>query len=88
MAKAKGGAKEARKITFGKRKGGNRGVALLTPGTRDKGVHRAVDRMKKMKVNEEAEYINESEDSHKAFQDHHNHHVAAFSGSRWLTWTN
>ncbi len=53
-------------------KGGNRGVALLTPGTRDKGVHRAVDRMKKMKANEEAEYINESEDSHKAFQDHHN----------------
>ena len=33
-------------------KGGNRGVALLTPGTRDKGVHRAVDRMKKMKTNE------------------------------------
>lgn len=30
-------------------KGGNRGVALLTPGTRDKGVHKAVDRMKKMK---------------------------------------
>ena len=36
-------------------KGGNRGVALLTPGTRDKGVHRAVDRMKKMKANEENE---------------------------------
>jgi len=53
-------------------KGGNRGVALLTPGTRDKGVHSAVDRMKKMKANEEAEYINESEDSHKAFQDQHN----------------
>lgn len=30
-------------------KGGNRGVALLTPGTRDKGVHKAVARMKKMK---------------------------------------
>lgn len=30
-------------------KGGNRGVALLTPGTRDKGVHRAVERMRKMK---------------------------------------
>jgi hypothetical protein len=36
-------------------KGGNRGVALLTPGTRDKGVHKAVDRMKKMKANEEVE---------------------------------
>lgn len=36
-------------------KGGNRGVALLTPGTRDKGVHKAVDRMKKMKANEEIE---------------------------------
>jgi len=33
-------------------KGGNRGVALLTPGTRDKGVHKAVDRMRKMKTNE------------------------------------
>jgi len=29
-------------------KDSRRGVALLTPGTRDKGVHRAVDRMKKM----------------------------------------
>ena len=36
-------------------KGGNRGVALLTPGTRDKGVHKAVDRMKKMKTNEDVE---------------------------------
>ncbi len=36
-------------------KGGNRGVALLTPGTRDKGVHKAVDKMKKMKANEEIE---------------------------------
>ena len=53
-------------------KGGNRGVALLTPGTRDRGVHKAVDRMRKMKVAEETESINESEDSHKAFQDHHN----------------
>jgi len=44
-------------------KGGNRGVALLTPGTRDKGVHRAVDKMKKMKVNEEMDFpINESSD--------------------------
>jgi hypothetical protein len=39
-------------------KGGNRGVALLTPGTRDKGVHRAVDRMKKMK--EETEQVKEA----------------------------
>jgi hypothetical protein len=45
-------------------KGGNRGVALLTPGTRDKGVHRAVDRMKKMKANEEVEiHENEREDA-------------------------
>ena len=45
-------------------KGGNRGVALLTPGTRDKGVHRAVDRMKKMKANEEVEIQeNEREDA-------------------------
>jgi hypothetical protein len=29
-------------------KDSRRGVALLTPGTRDKGVHRVVDRMKKM----------------------------------------
>jgi hypothetical protein len=44
-------------------KGGNRGVALLTPGTRDKGVHRAVDKMKKMKANEEMDFpINESSD--------------------------
>ena len=44
-------------------KGGNRGVALLTPGTRDKGVHRAVDKMKKMKANEEVDFpINESSD--------------------------
>jgi hypothetical protein len=42
-------------------KGGNRGVALLTPGTRDKGVHKAVDRMKKMK--EEVEQVNELEKS-------------------------
>ena len=40
-------------------KGGNRGVALLTPGTRDKGVHKAVDRMKKMKANEETEQLDE-----------------------------
>jgi len=40
-------------------KGGNRGVALLTPGTRDKGVHKAVDKMKKMKANEEVEEIDE-----------------------------
>lgn len=45
-------------------KGGNRGVALLTPGTRDKGVHRAVDRMRKMKANEEVEIQeNEREDA-------------------------
>jgi hypothetical protein len=41
-------------------KGGNRGVALLTPGTRDKGVHKAVDRMKKMKANEEVEQMDEA----------------------------
>ena len=40
-------------------KGGNRGVALLTPGTRDKGVHRAVERMRKMK--EELEQIKEND---------------------------
>lgn len=42
-------------------KGGNRGVALLTPGTRDKGVHRAVERMRKMK--EELEYEDDADET-------------------------
>ena len=42
-------------------KGGNRGVALLTPGTRDKGVHRAVERMRKMK--EEFEYEDDADET-------------------------
>ena len=42
-------------------KGGNRGVALLTPGTRDKGVHRAVERMRKMK--EEFEFEDDADET-------------------------
>jgi len=52
-------------------KDSHRGVALLTPGTRDKGVHRAVDRMKKMPQhpsNQQKEEVEELDEASPAWQ--------------------